>query len=357
VPSSSFQPGQRWVSNTESELGLGIVLQVANRRVELSFPAAEEKRVYAVDIAPLSRVRYEVGQKISNIEEQDLLITEVEEHNGCLVYLCDDENGDIVVVPELELNSFVQFSKPQERLFAGQIDKNRAFELRLETLRYIRQLQQSPVTGLLGARIQLLPHQLYIASETASRYAPRVLLADEVGLGKTIEAGLIIHQQLITGRAKRVLIALPDSLIHQWLVEMLRRFNLFFTILDEDRCQALVESGTENPFDSAQLVLCTMSFLSEQSDRLREAVEAEWDLLVVDEAHHLEWTEQHASPAYQAIEKLAQRAKGLLLLTATPEQLGIEGHFARLRLLDPARYYDIKQFQSRSYCPQAPIIV
>jgi ATP-dependent helicase HepA len=353
VPSSSFQPGQRWVSNTESELGLGIVLQAANRRVELSFPAAEEKRVYAVDIAPLSRVRYEVGQKISNTEEQDLLITEVEEHNGCLVYLCDDENGDIVVVPELELNSFVQFSKPQERLFAGQIDKNRAFELRLETLRYTRQLQQSPVVGLLGARIQLLPHQLYIASETAKRYAPRVLLADEVGLGKTIEAGLIIHQQLVTGRANRVLIAVPDSLIHQWLVEMLRRFNLFFTILDEDRCQALVESGTENPFDSAQLVLCTMSFLSEQSDRLRQAVEAEWDLLVVDEAHHLEWTEQHVSPAYQAIETLAQRAKGLLLLTATPEQLGTEGHFARLRLLDPARYYDIKQFREEEarYAP------
>ena len=57
---SSIQPGQRWVSNTESELGLGIVLEVANRRVNISFPAAGEKRTYAVDIAPLSRVRYEV---------------------------------------------------------------------------------------------------------------------------------------------------------------------------------------------------------------------------------------------------------------------------------------------------------
>ena len=120
-------------------------------------------------------------------------------------------------------------------------------------MRYYRQLQQNPVAGLLGARIQLLPHQLYIANEIANRYAPRVLLADEVGLGKTIEAGLIIHQQLITGRASRVLIAVPDSLVHQWLVEMLRRFNLFFTIMDEERCLALVESGTENPFESAQL--------------------------------------------------------------------------------------------------------
>jgi ATP-dependent helicase HepA len=353
VPFTSLKPGQRWVSNTESELGLGIVLEVANRRVVMSFPAAGEKRTYAVDNAPLSRVRYEVGQQVSNTEGHALVITEVEEHNGCLIYLGTDENDQVMVLPELELNSFVQFSKPQERLFAGQIDKNRAFQLRLDTLRHYRQLQQSPVAGLLGARIQLLPHQLYIASEAANRYAPRVLLADEVGLGKTIEAGLIIHQQLITGCANRVLIAVPDSLIHQWLVEMLRRFNLFFTILDEERCLALVESGNENPFESAQLILCSLSFVSEQAERLQQATEAEWDLLVVDEAHHLEWTEQKASPAYGAIETLSQRARGLLLLTATPEQLGLAGHFARLRLLDPARYFDINSFREEEarYAP------
>lgn len=353
MPPFAFQPGQRWVSNTESELGLGIVLDVAHRRVKMNFPAADEKRVYAIDNAPLSRVRYEVGQKISNLDGHELLISEVAEHNGCLVYLGSDESDQVMVVPELELNSFVQFSNPQDRLFAGQIDKNQAFELRLETLRHYRRLQQSPVSGLLGARIQLLPHQLYIANEIANRYAPRVLLADEVGLGKTIEAGLIIHQQLITGRANRVFIAVPDSLVHQWLVEMLRRFNLFFTIVDEERCLALLESGTENPFESAQLILCSLSFLSEHENRLKQAEEAEWDLLVVDEAHHLEWTEQSASPAYKAIETLSQRARGLLLLTATPEQLGIEGHFARLRLLDPARYFSIESFldEEARYAP------
>ena len=345
MPFSSFKPGQRWVSNTESELGLGIVLEVANRRVKMSFPAADENRTYAIDNSPLSRVRYEVGQQINSLEGHVLTISEIEEHNGCLIYLGVDENDQVMVLPELELDSFVQFNKPQDRLFAGQVDKNRAFQLRLDTLRHHRRLQQSPVAGLLGARIQLLPHQLYIASEVGRRYAPRVLLADEVGLGKTIEAGLIIHQQLITDRAHRVLIAVPDSLIHQWLVEMLRRFNLFFTILDEERCLALAESGTENPFESAQLILCSMSFLSQQAERFEQAIMAEWDLLVVDEAHHLEWTEHHVSPAYEAIESLSQKARGLLLLTATPEQLGIEGHFARLRLLDPARYFDINSFR------------
>lgn len=341
-----FVPGQRWVSNTESELGLGIVLEIANRRVQISFPASAERRTYALDNAPLSRVRYEVGELISTEDEQRLTVRAVEESDGRLVYCCVDSDGAAVKVSELELNSFVQFSKPQDRLFAGQIDKNKAFQLRCETLEHIRRQQQSPVRGLLGGRVQLLPHQLYIASETAARFAPRVLLADEVGLGKTIEAGLIIHQQLISGRASRVLIVVPDSLLHQWLVEMLRRFNLFFTIVDEQRCQALTQADDINPFDTAQLQLCTLSLFTANQQRLNQALASQWDLLIVDEAHHLHWTAEQPSDSYRCIESLAQKTKGLLLLTATPEQLGVESHFARLRLLDPDRYYDLEVYRA-----------
>lgn len=378
-----FIPGQRWISNTESELGLGIVVEVENRRVEVSFPASGERRTYAMDSAPVSRVRYEIGQQVRNEEGTLIEINDVVENSGCLIYSGVDKHGEQVILPELDLNSFVQFSKPQDRLFAGQIDKDRAFQLRCETLEHIRRQQQSPVRGLLGPRVQLLPHQLYIANEAASRYAPRILLADEVGLGKTIEAGLILHQQLITGRTKRALIVVPDSLLHQWLVEMLRRFNLFFTILDEDRCQGLEGVAIEdedsffesdstqqlgdfsdidsfiaeendsnndnnnesiNPFDSAQLVLCTLSFLTENPSRHAQALAAQWDLLIVDEAHHLQWQESNVSKQYRAIEQLAQQARGLLLLTATPEQLGVESHFARLRLLDPDRYFSLEAF-------------
>lgn len=365
---ASFVIGQRWVSNTEAELGLGIVVDSNNRRVEISFPAAGERRTYAIDNAPISRVYYVKDEEIETEDQQLLVVTEVIENKGCLIYQCVDADTNIVVIPELELNSAIQFSKPQDRLFSGQIDKSRAFQLRYETLEHIRRLQQSPARGLLGPRVQLLPHQLYIASEATNRYAPRVLLADEVGLGKTIEAGLILHQQLISGRANRVLIVVPDSLLHQWLVEMLRKFNLFFTIIDEERCQGLEEVNADqesnffgedpdlepapelpdmeslNPFDSAQLVLCTLSFLVENPQRHAQAMAVDWDLLIVDEAHHLQWSEQEASPAYRCIEALAEQTRGLLLLTATPEQLGVESHFARLRLLDPDRYYDMAAF-------------
>lgn len=361
---SHFLPGQRWVSNTEPEAGLGIIIECAHRRVTVTFPAIAEQRVYAIDNAPLSRVHYSEGDSIRRDDGVELTITAIREDSGRLVYLATDSDGEHHSVDELDLDSFIQFSKPQDRLFSGQIDSPARSALRRETLDHLRRLQQSATQGLQGARAQLLPHQFYIASEVASRHAPRVLLADEVGLGKTIEAGLIIHQQLISGRASRVLIVVPDSLIHQWLVEMLRRFNLRFTILDEERCQALTtpdiaddeddegddigndeEEFATNPFESAQLVLCNLSFLVKHPDRHQQACEAGWDLMVVDEAHHLRWSEEAASAEYRCIESLATRVKGLLLLTATPEQLGIESHFARLKLLDPARYYDLQQFR------------
>ena len=217
------------------------------------------------------------------------------------------------------------------------------FTLRYEALVNQHQRRRNPTRGLAGGRVSLIPHQLYIAHEVGHRYAPRVLLADEVGLGKTIEAGMIIHQQLLSGRAHRVLILLPETLQHQWLVEMLRRFNLHFSLFDEERCiEAFADA--ENPFETEQLVICSLDFLRKKRRRFEQVLEAEWDLLVVDEAHHLEWSEEAPSRAYEMVEALAEQVPGVLLLTATPDQLGHQSHFARLRLLDPERFYDYEAF-------------
>ena len=355
---TQYSIGQRWVSNSEAELGLGIIKDNTGRRIEMSFPAAGEQRTYAADIAPLSRVQYRVGERVSTNEDISFIITARHELNDCFIYQGADDDGNEISIHEMDLNSFVQFSQPQDRLFAGQIDKNRQFELRIEALSHQHRLQQSSVFGLMGARVQLLPHQIYIAYQVAQRHAPRILLADEVGLGKTIEAGLIIHQQLITGRADRVLIVVPDSLVHQWLVEMLRRFNMQFTIMDAERHDALLEAGENNPFDSGQLMLCSLATLSSNPAIYQDAVAAQWDLMVVDEAHHLQWDEKQASPEYQCIEGLAREVSGLLLLTATPEQLGVESHFARLRLLDPDRYFDLAVFRQQEvdYQPVSELV-
>lgn len=333
-------PGQRWVSDSEPELGLGVVMKAEFGRVEIYFPAANQHRQFAVKSAPLRRVRFQPGDSVKTHDGRTLEVASVEERKGMLHYLGADRE-----VSEAELSDTISFSKPEDRLLACQVDEPRVFDLRVEALKRRADLRQSGVRGFCGGRVDLLPHQMYIASEVAGRLSPRVLLADEVGLGKTIEASLILHRLHLTGRADRVLILVPEPLLNQWFVELFRRFHLLFAIYDEMRCDS-IETNEENgnPFLESQLVLCSTGFLANSPDRARQAAEAGWDLLIVDEAHHLEWSPQAASPAYELVEALAARIPGLLLLTATPQQLGPEGHFARLRLLDPNRYADLSHF-------------
>lgn len=333
--------GQRWVSHADAQLGLGIVVDLEGRRVTLAFPAVEEERTYAIENAPLTRLRFKVGDHISTNDQMELLVTDVQEQDGLLVYVGTDHHEEERVISELELDAFVQLTTPQQRLVNGHFDRHSEFALRVATLYHKDAMQRFCARGLLGSRTSLLPHQVYIANEVGRRHAPRVLLADEVGLGKTIEAGLIIAQQLLTGRAARVLILVPDSLLHQWLVEMLRRFNLHFALFDADR---LAQTHDENPFETEQLVLASIDLFLAEPNAQNKALAAEWDIVAVDEAHHLHWSPDAAGEDYLFVEKLAQRAAGLLLLTATPEQIGQASHFARLRLLDPARFHSLEQF-------------
>ncbi|MCR9300220.1 RNA polymerase-associated protein RapA [Vibrio fluvialis] len=355
----TFALGQRWISDTESDLGLGTVVAMDTRTVTLMFAASEENRVYARNDAPVTRVTFNVGDVIDCQEGWSLQVEQVVEENGLFTYLGtrEDTEESGVALREIFLSNQIRFNKPQDKLFAGQIDRMDNFVLRYRALSNQYQQHKSPMRGLYGMRAGLIPHQLFIAHEVGRRHAPRVLLADEVGLGKTIEAGMIIHQQVLSGRAERILIVVPETLQHQWLVEMLRRFNLHFSVFDEERCvEAFAEA--DNPFETQQFVLCSLDFLRKSRQRFEQALEAEWDLLVVDEAHHLEWSQDKPSREYRVIEALAERTPGVLLLTATPEQLGRESHFARLRLLDADRFYDYEAFvqEEAQYEPVADAV-
>lgn len=345
-----FQVGQRWISDSESDQGLGTVTGVEHRFVNIVFTATGESRKYAKDNAPLTRVIFNKDDLIPSHEGWSLKVISHSENQGIISYegIRQDTNEQIVL-REVMIDHFIKFNKPHDRLLNSQVDRLDWFRLRKDCLQHQYQQQQSDLTGLTGGRVSLIPHQLYIADEVGNRFAPRVLLADEVGLGKTIEAGLIIHQQLVTGRAKRILIIVPESLMHQWLVEMLRRFNLNFSIFDNERCvetsqDNYVDGKKANPFSSEQLVLVNLGFITNNPEWYEALVSEDWDLMVVDEAHHLNWQQDNPSIEYQCIEQLAQVIPGVLLLTATPDQLGHESHFARLRLLDADRFYDYQKF-------------
>ncbi|WP_258086642.1 RNA polymerase-associated protein RapA [Xenorhabdus bovienii] len=354
-----FTLGQRWISDTESELGLGTVVALDTRMVTLLFPASGENRLYARNDSPITRVMFNAGDTLTSHEGWKLKVDEVQQDNGLLIYIGTrlDTEEENITLREVFLDSKLTFNKPQDRLFAGQIDRMDRFALRFRARKHQSEQFRLAESGLRGIRASLIPHQLHIANEVGKRHAPRVLLADEVGLGKTIEAGMVIHQQLMAGRAERVLVIVPESLQHQWLVEMLRRFNLRFSLFDDGRySEALHDS--DNPFETEQLIICSLDFVRRNKQRFEHLLEASWDLMVVDEAHHLEWSEKAPSREYQVIEELAEQIPSVLLLTATPEQLGQESHFARLRLLDPNRFHDYQVFidEQQKYRPVADAV-
>lgn len=339
-------PGQRYISNAEPELGLGTLIRIEGRSVQLLYATAGVLRQYAVHSAPIARAEFRIGQKVSG-KGFSLVIESVAEEEGLLVY-----HGAGKTLNEAELDDSQAISRADERLVSGRVDRADHFDFRQEALLRRADALRSPAWGLESARIDLIAHQLRVAEIAAARQPLRILLADEVGLGKTIEAGMILARLLASGRVGRVLVLLPETLVYQWFVELLRRFNLQFSLFDEERCESIETSDpTRNPFQDEQLVMASIGFLSGSAKRAAQVTEAGWDLVIVDEAHHLAWTEESASAEYTLVENLAARTPGLILLTATPEQLGRSGHFARLRLLDPARYHDLAAYvaEAESY--------
>lgn len=330
-----FIIGQRWISESEPELGLGVIVEVEAKTVTCFFPASKVDRRYGLQTAPLRRIRFVEGDEVKAQDGTSFIVESTTEDKGIVTYL-----GDGKSLSESLLADTLSFSKPEERLFAGNIDSNELFKLRYDVLLNQRKLFISPVRGFMGPRLNIIPHQQFVASEVTKRTRPRVLLADEVGLGKTIEAGLILHHLILTGRVERCLILVPDSLVYQWFVEMLKKFQLTFQTINHD---TKLEKG-DRPFDDGQLFVASLKYLMREDWLLEQAMESKWDLLVVDEAHQLRWSPDNSSMEYDFVAAIAKSTPGVLLLSGTPEILGLAGHYARLHLLDSNRFHDFNQF-------------
>lgn len=332
---SNLVPGQRFMSETEPELGLGILSTVENKTVKISFLAAKTERTYGSKGAPIKRVVFAVGDEVTLRTGEKITVEDIIDQEGIVDY-----KATTGIFNERELSDSLSFNKPEDRLFQGNVDAPTLFELRHKTLWNKNRMTQSRVRGFVGGRMDLIPHQFYVASQISDRPIPRVLLADEVGLGKTIEAGLALHHLILSERVKRALILVPDSLVYQWFIEMLRKFNLSFVTMNQE---THLEPGT-NPFTENDFVIVNIGLLKGADMARKLMMEATWDIMVVDEAHQLKWSQESVSVEYKIVEMIAKKSKGLLLLTATPEQLGMEGHFARLKLLDPDRFFDYPKF-------------
>ncbi len=326
-----FAVGQRWISEMESELGLGAILQVDHRRITIAFHDGETIRIYTKENAPLRRISFKAGDTIHIVGNESLHIESVEERNSLMYY--QTAKG---LICETRLSSTNRISSPVDRLLTSHTDSNEDFNLRKNILDLRFKIADSPVSGYVGGRIELIPHQLYIANEVSSRFVRRIMLADEVGLGKTIEACLILHRLLVSGRISQVLIIVPESMVHVWFVELLRKFNLLFTITEIGEDDEMNES---NPFEFSSLILVGMDQFLKHKNLVLKASSVDWDMVIVDEAHHLvEGTDE-----FSVVKTLSQKTKDLFFLTATPQHYGEQHHFKRLHLLDPSRYSSFEE--------------
>ena len=326
-----FAPGQRWHSLTEPELGLGLVEEVEGRQVVISFPARDVVRRYATGDHPLARARLTAGQQARGRDGSSLRIEEVVQVGARLLY-----RGEGAEISESELDAEVDVATPENRLRSGRVDDFPLFDLRYDALVIRHQMLTSPARGFVGGRIRLFDHQLSIAREVCERHRIRVLLADEVGLGKTIEALLILHRLLLSGRVESALILVPPALVHQWLAEAYLRFNLVLTVMGQDTHGGgtidVESDGLSEQLLGAQLFVCPLGV-----DVGDDFAQTPWDIVIVDEAHHL----QPDSAEFALVTQLAAQTEHVLFLSATPDRHGEEAHFRRLGLLDPARFHDI----------------
>ncbi|MES1240274.1 MAG: SNF2-related protein [Acidobacteriota bacterium] len=338
-----WKPGDRLTHRFNPEMGPGQVVEVRGRNVVVRFPESDQTLSLATGSDALVPLVLVPGARARLEGTNETVVV-----SSCEEGLCRLEDGR--EVPVSELWPLPAELPPAERLARGQVDSYDDFLNRVDGLRLQRIRQAGGLGSFLGGRIQLFPHQLYAAERACHSDPVRWLLADEVGLGKTVEACLILNRLLQTGRADRTLIVAPETLTLQWLGELWRKYHQVFVLLDEKRLADVArDHGADfNPFDVHRRVIVGLDTLASRRRLTEQAAEAGIDLLVVDEAHHLRRPPGHpGSEAYRAVAPIAALGRHVLLLSATPLEDDAHGFFRLLQLLRPEEFPEEESFADR----------
>jgi SNF2 family DNA or RNA helicase len=286
-----------------------------------------------------------VGERVRRVatDEQGVVLSA---GDGALVQVAFPA-GSVWIHPE-ELEKLPK--DPVERLAAGELGHTEPYALRLQALYLKHAYRYDPLTGLSSARIEPQLHQVFVAHRVTQKLQPRMILADEVGLGKTIEAGLIIKELRARELVSRVLIIVPASLQLQWQSELRSKFNEDFEVLDGTAAKYLGRGGA-NPWMARHSVICSLPFAANPK-RAEQIIEAEWDLVIFDEAHRVRRSLQGSSKtrttlAYRLADELKELVNGLLLLTATPMQVHPFELYSLIELVEPGLFPTFRAYDSR----------
>ncbi|MHB1651236.1 MAG: DEAD/DEAH box helicase [Desulfitobacteriaceae bacterium] len=192
--------------------------------------------------------------------------------------------------------------------------------------------------------VQPLDYQLQTVRHVLMRLRGRALLCDEVGMGKTVEAGLVMLEYILRGLVRRVLVLTPPSLVEQWQEEMQRKFNLDFVIYDSPGFRA-----HPNPWEAFPRIIASID-TAKRANKQEQVLAVTYDLVIVDEAHHLK---NQRSQAYQLVSRL--KKKYILLLTATPVENDLGELFNLITLLSPGQLETAASFKRKYITPGDPL--
>ena len=256
----------------------------------------------------------------------------------------------IANVPEADLRPLA-ITDPLERFRAGKIGSTERYLLRQVAQQYRIQNLQNDLVSLGQSQVNILPHQVSVVHKVISNYPHRFLLCDEVGLGKTIEAGMALKELRARGGAQRVLAVVPPNLVRQWQFEMRTKFNESFAVLNTATVNNLRANGYHgNPFAHPDYssVLCSSKWISNRKWE-GPCTDAYWDLIIVDEAHHARsYPDGTTTALYRLVRNLATEEhpqRMMLFLTATPMQLHTHELYALVEILDPTLFPSEEDFE------------
>ena len=245
-----------------------------------------------------------------------------------------------------------QLTDPVDRFRHGQIDLAEQFNLRSVAADLWARNRHDDLVSLSHARVDLEAYQVSVVHRVVMNYPHRFLLCDEVGLGKTIEAGMIIKELRARGLARRVLILAPAGIQRQWQFELKTKFNETFSIFNKLTLDSLRNQNVLNPWNDHQSIITSTNFAAWDEKRHAEIAAVPWDLIVVDEAHHARrqrrGTSFQRTKLYQLVHDLTARPefsrRAVLFLTATPMQLQRHELFSLVEMLQPALFASESDF-------------
>ena len=338
-----FVKGMKIVHRAQSSWGVGHVVAVSDDppRLSAQFPGRPGGAVLLSSRDP-ALARFRFAAEAPALLADGTAVRVLRPLSGLAAdlyrYTVEVSGKKPAIRSEADLRGPAPREGPAEQLASGRWGAPEDFELRAEAVKLDLERRADALGALFASRVYLKPHQVSVAHQVLSAPQPRFVLADEVGLGKTIEAGLVLSALLHAGLVKRCLVVAPSHLTVQWLAELFHKFNLLFTLMDPERARddregAEAEAHHEDgsPWARHPLVITSLEWLSRTKAEVEQAAGAGWDLVIIDEAHHL-----RGERAYEVAQALARKTWGLLLLTATPLQLDPAEYHALLRLVDPA---------------------